>query len=402
MTLRPLVAAVVLVVCGAAPAAAGAPTDRLRAFFERANGVILAPESDGGLEDRVTTIRGLVNGVFDFDGAAALALGRHWEPLSPSERAAFTRLYADVVERAYLAWIGSKARVGEHGVTIQWLDETIEGDAASVRSALLTRTGAEFPIEYRMVRRGASWLVRDVLVDGLSLAANYHVQFSRVLQMGSYDELVARLRERAGPVARAQAGAITAGAIRAMVAAPAPPGPPLVEAAAPPVAAAPPSAPGAAGKIVAEIRQPLAGAVAVDAAPSAIPAAPPPVIRPPAPAPEPVVREPLVAKAEIVTAPVRVEAAAPRMVAAAAPPAPSAPPRGYWVQVGAFRNTDAATRLVQRLSPRRPVTIAMTGDRREPLARVLVGPFAERTAALTTVRELQASGLKAFIADTLD
>lgn len=402
MTLRRFVAAVALVVLGAAPAAAGAPTERLRTFFERANGVILAPEPEGGLEARVSAVRAIVNEVFDFDGAAALALGRHWESLSASERAAFTRLYADVVERAYLAWVGSKARVGEGGVTIRWLDETIAGDTASVRSELLARTGSELPIEYRMVRRGDDWLVRDVVVDGLSLAANYHVQFSRVLQLGSYDELVARLRERAGPVARAQANAITAGAIRAMIAAPAPPGrPPLVvEPAPPPAAAVAPAA-----KVVAELREPLAGAVAVDAAPSVV-AVPAPVLEPavvpaPAPVPVPSPREPLVAPAEVVApaAAIRREPVAPRVIAAVATPPAAAPRHEFWVQVGAFRNADAATRLVQRLR-RRAVTIAMTGDRREPLARVLVGPFAERAAAATTVRELQADGIAAFIADT--
>src|SRR5881296_2758955 len=304
---RRFLAAIVLVLFGAVPSLAGEPTDRLRTFFERANRIILAPELEGGVEERVTAVRALVNGIFDFDGASALALGRHWEPLPPPARAAFTRLYADVIERAYLAWVGGKARVGEGGVTIRWLGEAVEHDAATVSSLLLTRTGGEFPIEYRMVRRANDWLVRDVVVDGVSLAANYHVQFERVLQLGSYDELVDRLREKAGPVARAQA---TASAVRAMVAAPAPVGPP------------------------------------------------------------------------------------PRVVAT-----PAAPRREFWVQVGAFHTTDVATRLVQRLR-RHAVTMALGGDRQGLLARVLVGPFAERAAAVSTVRALHARGLAAFLADS--
>src|SRR5438874_9440622 len=205
---RSLIAAVVLVVLGATPAVAGAPTDRLRTFVDRANRILLAPETDGALDERLSAVRALVTEIFDFDGAAALALGRHWEALSPPARAAFTRLYADVVERAYLAWVGSKARVGEGGVSIRWIDEAVEGDTATVSSALLTRAGGELPIEYRMVRRADAWLVRDVVVDGVSLAANYHVQFERVMQGGSYDELIARLQEKAGPAARAAAAAV--------------------------------------------------------------------------------------------------------------------------------------------------------------------------------------------------
>jgi ABC-type transporter MlaC component len=412
--LRRLLVALAVVACGAAPAAAGAPTERLRVFFERANGVIVAPAPERGLEERVAAVRALVNEVFDFEGAAALALGRHWTPLSASERAAFTRLYADVVERAYLAWVGGKARVGEGGVTIRWIDETIEADRASVRSALLARAGTELPIEYRMVRRGDDWLVRDVVVDGLSLAANYHVQFSRVLQMGSYEDLVARLHERAGPTARAEAGAITAGAIRAMVAAPAPPGPPplVVAPAVVPVAAAPPAPPPTPGtRFVAELRPPGAGAVAVDVGPGPAPA-PTPSVRPARARPETVSRGrlPREAAVPVVTVaergPAGTEAGAsgavapPARTAATVRPAAAAPASGqqFWVQVGAFRSADAATRLVHRLR-RHAATIAMTADRRALLARVLVGPFAERAAAASTVRELRASGLAAFIAD---
>src|SRR5947207_9254417 len=140
MTRRSLAAAV-LVLVAAAPVAAGEPTDRLRTFIERANRVILAPEADGGLDERVSAVRALVTEVFDFEGAAALALGRHWASLPPPARVAFTRLYADVVERGYLAWVGSKARVGEGGVSIRWLEERVEPDAATVTSVLLTRTG---------------------------------------------------------------------------------------------------------------------------------------------------------------------------------------------------------------------------------------------------------------------
>src|SRR5256884_9277466 len=157
---RSLIAAVVLVVLGATPAVAGAPTDRLRTFVDRANRIILAPETDGGLDERVSAVRALVTEIFDVDGAAALALGRHWEALPPPARAAFTRLYADGVERPYLAWVGSKARVGEGGVSIRWIDEAVEGDNASESRAPASRAGSHLPIPDRIGRCADASLVR--------------------------------------------------------------------------------------------------------------------------------------------------------------------------------------------------------------------------------------------------
>jgi phospholipid transport system substrate-binding protein len=373
---RRFLTAVLLVLIGTAPVAAGEPTERLRTFFDRANRVILAPESDGGVDERVSAVRALVNELFDFDGAAALALGRHWDTLPPPARAAFTRLYADVIERAYLAWVGGKARVGEGGVSLRWLEETVEGDAATVTSVLLTRTGAELPIDYRMVRRADDWLVRDVVVDGVGLAANYHVQFERVLQLGSYDDLVARLREKAGPVARAEAIAASASSVRAMAAAPPPLGPPAPIAHETPTAAA--SVPAPSRIVVADLRD-AAGAVATDAPPSTLAqAGPTPRVNAAPSAP------PATARPDAAARSTRVAVAAPA--------------RQFWVQVGAFRTADAAARLVERLH-RHAVIIAIGREPHLPLARVLVGPFAERAAAASAMRALQASGIAAFIAD---
>jgi phospholipid transport system substrate-binding protein len=386
VTLRRFFAAVALLTLGATPVVAGEPTDRLRTFFERANQVILAPESEGGdFEERLSTVRGLVNELIDFEGAAALALGRHWETLSPSARTSFTRLYADVVERAYLSWVGSKARVGGGGVSIRWIDESVQGDAAVVTSELLARTGGEMPIEYRMVRRAAGWLVRDVVVEGVSLAANYHVQFERVMQLSSYEELLERLREKASPAARAQAS----------VAAP----PPLGRPAAVPVATIAPSATitrrivataAPAGIVVAELRSAPA-AVASDVLPVAIarPASSPHIDAVAVPT---VVTLPTVKTAPTAAAPVQQPARV--MLTPAAR-------REFWVQVGAFRTADAATRLVQRLR-HHAVTIATGGDRVTPVLRVLVGPFAERTAAAAAARSLQAGGIAAFVPDTAE
>jgi hypothetical protein len=48
------------------------------------------------------------------------------------------------------------------------------------------------------------------------------------------------------------------------------------------------------------------------------------------------------------------------------------------------------------------VTLTFGGQREAPRARLLVGPFADRAAAVSTMRALHASGLAAFITDTSD
>ena len=379
--LRRLLPPALVVLSFVSPVSGGEPTERLRTLFAEANRILLEPDGDTALEERVAAIRALVNEAFDAREAATLALAREWQARTPAERDEFVHLYADLVERAYLAWIGSRARVHGDGVRIAFESESVHGARATVVTTLQTRGGGEMPIEYRMHQRDGRWVVIDVVVDGLSLAASYRAQFHRVLQAGGYPELVERLHAKASPETRIAimkakrsrlAGATAP--VRLASAAPASDAPPvLAPVVTPPVAVSPPP--------IAPVR------------PAAV-VSPSPV---PAPRPAEMVSAPPAA----VVRPVPVVAptpAAPAASAASVAPAVAPPARkGFWIQVGAFRNTDAAIRLVERLR-KHSVTVVTGTQRAEPLARVLVGPFTNRAAAAAALRTLAAGGYRAFIA----
>jgi len=61
---------------------------------------------------------------------------------------------------------------------------------------VLMRQG-EVAIDYRLGAQGDRWLIYDVSVDGVSIAANYRAQFDGFLTKSSYADLVRRMRARA-------------------------------------------------------------------------------------------------------------------------------------------------------------------------------------------------------------
>jgi phospholipid transport system substrate-binding protein len=61
----------------------------------------------------------------------------------------------------------------------------------------VTKKGTEIPIDYRLLKRNDRWLAYDVMIEGVSLVANYLTQFNNVIRTSSYDELLKRLRSRA-------------------------------------------------------------------------------------------------------------------------------------------------------------------------------------------------------------
>jgi phospholipid transport system substrate-binding protein len=199
-----LVLGVVLGAGAARPAAAGVPSEQLRAQIDRVLKVLDDPElkKDGKSRDRRVAVRKIANDIFDFGETARRSLGRHWQARSPAERDEFVQLFSDLLERSYISRVELYG-----GEKIQYLGDTVDADQAKVQTKLLTKSASEIPIEYRMHRKGGGgerWLVYDVIIEGVSLVANYRTQFNKIIQTSSYQELVRKMKTKQEEMATGQ------------------------------------------------------------------------------------------------------------------------------------------------------------------------------------------------------
>jgi phospholipid transport system substrate-binding protein len=166
-------------------ASAGPPTDALRDFFAAVNVVLNDSRTADQPMEKLRAIRRHVDEMVDFREAAMLALGREWHARTPLEQNEFVALFADLLERSFVWRVAGKASLGG-GVRVDYLGETVTGDAASVDTAIAGRDGNDFRLEFRMVRRGERWVVRDIVLDGVSSMENYHAQFQRMVRDASW------------------------------------------------------------------------------------------------------------------------------------------------------------------------------------------------------------------------
>jgi len=183
-----------LVTTAGAPAAAGAPTEQLRGAVERVLKTLDDPTLKGSakLPERRAAVRKIANEIFDFAEIAKRSMARHWQPLSEAQRTEFVGLFADLLERSYISKIETYG-----GEKIQYTTERTEGEYATVSTKIITKNGTEVPVDYRMIKRsGDHWLVYDVSIEGVSLVSNYRTQFNKIIQTTSYNELVAKLRNK--------------------------------------------------------------------------------------------------------------------------------------------------------------------------------------------------------------
>ena len=186
-TLRLLTAAALLL--AAVPAWAGAPTDNVKEYTDAV--VKVLEDQSLKASDRRAAVRKLAVEAFDVQETARRALGPHWQQRTPSEREEFVGLFADLLERTYIAKIDLYG-----GERLKFTEEKIDGDIATVRGKVTTKQGTEVPVEARMHKRGERWLIYDVAIENISLISNYRAQFDRIIRTSSYGDLVKRLRNK--------------------------------------------------------------------------------------------------------------------------------------------------------------------------------------------------------------
>jgi phospholipid transport system substrate-binding protein len=180
-------------------AAAGPAQDHVRTQVGRVLGVLRDAElaKPGKRTEREERIRAIADDLFDFEGLSRRTLGIHWRKFSAAERKEFQALYRTLLERAYMNRICA------------YKDETVrypgERKLAKGRVEVPTEivtAKAVVPVAYRVILKGKTWRVYDVVIEGVSLVRNYRSQFRDILRRNRPAKLLAILRKKTASPAK--------------------------------------------------------------------------------------------------------------------------------------------------------------------------------------------------------
>ena len=126
---------------------------------------------------------------FDWFEMARQALGKHWTAI-PSRQHEFVAVFAEFLGNSYVGKIGSYK-----DEKIVFVHESIEKNLAQVDTKIIPSKGDPTSVNYRLHRVEGEWKIYDVVVEDISVVANYRSQFNRILANGSFDDLIRRLKE---------------------------------------------------------------------------------------------------------------------------------------------------------------------------------------------------------------
>jgi phospholipid transport system substrate-binding protein len=186
----------------AAPAAAAstAAAESPRAALDDANARLKKlfgakkPSWSPEAEAKNGEIKKIVGSFLDFEELARRSLARHWDGLSPKQRADFVKTLRELVERNYVRQL-----YGQPDYNLKLENEEKDGNEATVTGTLFAKSKGKkvtMALEYKFLKKNNRWVVYDVVTDDLSLLENYRAEFNKVIAKESFDALLSKMKKK--------------------------------------------------------------------------------------------------------------------------------------------------------------------------------------------------------------
>jgi len=176
--------------CAAASHASSAP----EAIVEQMAGQALDVLRDKSLDvdTKRERLEEIVYRNLDFDTLSKLVMARNWRKLSAAQQDEFKREFKKHLSATYGDNVDNYRN---ESVQILGRREEKRGDV-TVKSKIVRGGTDDVMVDYRLRQREGDWRIIDVVVEGVSLVANFRAQFQDIMSNGGADHLLELLRAK--------------------------------------------------------------------------------------------------------------------------------------------------------------------------------------------------------------
>ncbi len=181
------------VVTAPSTAKASAVTDEVKGTVDQVIKIVSDKElkKPQNQKKRRAELKTVIGRIFNYREMAKRSMGVHWRTLNTAQKNDFVGLFSTLLENSYAGKIESYNKE-----KIVYDRENVEGDYAEVDSRVITPKRDEYSLDYRLLKEGNKWMIYDVVIEGVSLVANYRTQFNKIINEQGYNELVKKLRTK--------------------------------------------------------------------------------------------------------------------------------------------------------------------------------------------------------------
>jgi phospholipid transport system substrate-binding protein len=181
-----------LALCGspASRAAEREPEQVVRDLADQA--VAVLRDQSLSTDQKRSKLENLAHANMDFYTLSRLVLARNWRRLSKAQQGEFVEEFKRHLSVTY------GDRINDYkNESVRVIGERKEprGDY-TVQTKILRGGPGDVEVDYRLRRRDEQWKIIDVIVEGVSLVANFRSQFQEIMANGGPDKLLRLLREK--------------------------------------------------------------------------------------------------------------------------------------------------------------------------------------------------------------
>lgn len=145
-----------------------------------------------GANDRQALIREVkapLEKILNFGVMTKRAIGPGWKQFTPDQQQEATTLFTTLILRTYTA----KFTPGEFpAVIFKSSSETAPGRVEILTTSLYK--SSRYEVVYRLENQSGDWTITDVVIEGVSLVADYRAQFDGEFQKGGAPAVLNSLR----------------------------------------------------------------------------------------------------------------------------------------------------------------------------------------------------------------
>jgi phospholipid transport system substrate-binding protein len=171
-----------------APGFANTPMEEIQQTIQQVLSVVRNTANSD--EQRTEMLRETLMPRFDWFEMARQTLGKHWSVAAGRENE-FIGAFATFLGNSYAGNISSYK-----DEKILFVQESIDSNRAQVKTKIVPDKGEPTSVNYRLHRVEGHWKIYDVVVDDISIVVNYRSQFNRILNRGTFDDLLNQLRAK--------------------------------------------------------------------------------------------------------------------------------------------------------------------------------------------------------------
>jgi len=170
------------------------PLNHIQRHIEQALATLKDPKYNNqyAKELQRSKIWEIIQGIFHLEEMSKRTLAQNWNRFTTEEKKEFVDVFGEFLGDNYIRKIQS----GFKEEKVIYLQQEMLTDSKAMVKTKIVRETTEIPVNYSMLKEKDTWKVYDVVIEGVSLVANYRSQFSGILMKESPARLIEMIKTK--------------------------------------------------------------------------------------------------------------------------------------------------------------------------------------------------------------